>query len=601
MIHNRVLTVQQTEEPAKFEQTVTQQPERERDRFAVRPGGPTLLGVFSLSTVVLAGLVLVGAVLRLYLLADKSIWLGEAFSIILSQRSLGDLPGLIVETDAHPLLYYLALKLWLVLGESPGHVRLLSAIFSIISIPLMFLLASSLFEDTRAGLIGAAILALSPLHIWYAQEARMYAMLIFFVLASAYFLILALRDGRPRDWVAYVLTTTIALYTDYGAIWYVAAVTAFYLLSWRRFPGRARAWLLSLAAIILLYLPWLPSLLAQLRQVNAEFWLPAPTFQTILNVFLDFNSLNFPWIALSVLYMTVIFVWAFIVPGRAWQRRLTVLWLSVPLLLALLLSLRQPVFLSRNLIAASLAYYLLIVGTVMRFNSTQALVLLLAPLFLMNLVSIGYNAWREEKENWSDLTVYVAERAQAVYGGLAVFVPAYAELPFAYYSRQHDLSLDTQGFPQDDSLLRPAPKPVDDLASVLADRPFIWLVQRDVETVDPDWTVKDWLDNNGYVRGRDFVSGELSVLSYTRWDVLRDPWQAHLPEPASRSVKDLFLPFIVEGSSDAPEEPATHIVQSGETLLAISRLYGTTVEALVVANNIGNPDRISAGQVLIIP
>jgi LysM repeat protein len=45
----------------------------------------------------------------------------------------------------------------------------------------------------------------------------------------------------------------------------------------------------------------------------------------------------------------------------------------------------------------------------------------------------------------------------------------------------------------------------------------------------------------------------------------------------------------------------THTVQPGENLTAIARQYGITVQALVAANQISNPDRVDAGTVLTIP
>ena len=46
---------------------------------------------------------------------------------------------------------------------------------------------------------------------------------------------------------------------------------------------------------------------------------------------------------------------------------------------------------------------------------------------------------------------------------------------------------------------------------------------------------------------------------------------------------------------------ATYTVQTGDTLFSIASRFGTTVEALVEANNITNPDLIRVGQVLTIP
>jgi uncharacterized membrane protein len=137
------------------------------------------------------------------LLADKSIWLDEAFSITISQHNLLDLLRLIVRTDTHPPLYYLVLKLWLVFGDSEMQARLLSALFSMASIPLMYYLATLIYADKRVGLIAATILVFSPFHVWYAQETRMYAMLIFFVLASACFFFGRCVPAERLVWVCH--------------------------------------------------------------------------------------------------------------------------------------------------------------------------------------------------------------------------------------------------------------------------------------------------------------------------------------------------------------------------------------------------------------
>ncbi|MBP7332579.1 MAG: LysM peptidoglycan-binding domain-containing protein, partial [Firmicutes bacterium] len=46
---------------------------------------------------------------------------------------------------------------------------------------------------------------------------------------------------------------------------------------------------------------------------------------------------------------------------------------------------------------------------------------------------------------------------------------------------------------------------------------------------------------------------------------------------------------------------ATYTVQTGDTLFAIAQRYGVTVEAIVQANSITNPNVIFVGQVLTIP
>lgn len=52
------------------------------------------------------------------------------------------------------------------------------------------------------------------------------------------------------------------------------------------------------------------------------------------------------------------------------------------------------------------------------------------------------------------------------------------------------------------------------------------------------------------------------------------------------------------GRSDGTE---TYVVRSGDTLSAIANRFDTTVEALVEANDIADPDAIDIGQELTIP
>ncbi|MBI3286892.1 MAG: glycosyltransferase family 39 protein, partial [Chloroflexi bacterium] len=184
----------------------------------------------------LAAIFSLGIALRLFRLGDQSLWLDEAFSVTLSRKPVLEMLRLIVLSDSHPPLYYLLLHFWMILGDSEVLVRLLSALLSGASILTMYALGRAMYSHS-VGLTAALILALSPFHIWYAQEARMYALLSLGVLASAYFLVRALQTNHVKHWTGFVFTTTLALYSDTGAIWYVAAITLFGLLSWRSQKG----------------------------------------------------------------------------------------------------------------------------------------------------------------------------------------------------------------------------------------------------------------------------------------------------------------------------------------------------------------------------
>jgi len=59
--------------------------------------------------------------------------------------------------------------------------------------------------------------------------------------------------------------------------------------------------------------------------------------------------------------------------------------------------------------------------------------------------------------------------------------------------------------------------------------------------------------------------------------------------------------IIPSGGTAPPPQSSVHIVRWGDTLSAIARRYGTTINAIVQANQIRNPQLISVGQRLLIP
>ena len=91
--------------------------------------------------------------------------------------------------DIHPPLYYALLHAWAaLLGTGPAALRLLSLVVGVLTIPLLYLVARRMLS-TRAALLAALLLTISPLHVYYSQEVRMYglvALLSVGVLAAAW-------------------------------------------------------------------------------------------------------------------------------------------------------------------------------------------------------------------------------------------------------------------------------------------------------------------------------------------------------------------------------------------------------------------------------
>jgi hypothetical protein len=119
--------------------------------------------------------------------------------------------------NMQPLYFLLQYFFWPLVGFSAFMLRFVPSLFALLTLVMTFKLGEVLF-GWQAGLLGALLVALLPLHVHYAQIARPYSLLALFSLASAYFLLQALTTGRPAHWVGFALTATVNFYTHFNSL-----------------------------------------------------------------------------------------------------------------------------------------------------------------------------------------------------------------------------------------------------------------------------------------------------------------------------------------------------------------------------------------------
>ncbi|MDQ3769119.1 MAG: hypothetical protein M3370_06550, partial [Actinomycetota bacterium] len=141
-----------------------------------------------------AGIVLVVGALMIFSLwlrtraLGASLWMDEGLSIGIASQPFFDIPG-VLRQDGSPPLYYLMLNVWMnVVGRGPADTQGLSVAVSLLAVPGGLWAGWTLF-DKRVGLICAALAAFNPFLTTYAQETRMYSlMVVLSLIASALFL-----------------------------------------------------------------------------------------------------------------------------------------------------------------------------------------------------------------------------------------------------------------------------------------------------------------------------------------------------------------------------------------------------------------------------
>ena len=138
-------------------------------------------------------------------------------------------------SESNPPLYYVLAWAWAkAFGRGEFELRSLTALFGTAVVPIAFLIGRRL-ASRRAGLILAAFVAVNPMLIWYSQEARSYALLVFFCALSFYFFLRALDYARGWDLALWALSSALALCSHYFAVFPVAIEAAWLLVSLRVF------------------------------------------------------------------------------------------------------------------------------------------------------------------------------------------------------------------------------------------------------------------------------------------------------------------------------------------------------------------------------
>ena len=508
-------------------------------------------------------IILMGGFLRVLLLGSKGMWLDETFSVWMASHSLPELLQWIVRIDQHPPLYYFLLHYWIALfGDTPYYVRLLSALFGAGAIPIIYLIGKRM-SGAAMGLAAAVLLALSPFHIYFAQETRMYALLTFNAAAAIYALVRLLTDPRAvrpigsqfweylrvrrwssiqtiatdLAWVAFIVFSVATMLSHNTAVLFPLATNVFVLgllLFQRIMRSEAQPsfqapalgnWVKAQFGIFLLWSPWLYFFIKQASAVDQRFWIPAPTWDTVVRTLQSFLNASAPLPASQaavvwLLYGAVLCLG--LVHFRKQMARLMflVVLLAVPFLGELIVSVRRPIFYDRTLIWTTIPLFLLLAAGVVQVRFRFLMIALLGILSAFNLFAAGDYYRFYQKEDWSTAAGYVANFAEQ--DDLVLFNSNFVEISFDYYFKPfedlYSIQVVKQGVPLDlvdDGILEPemTARDVPGLISSLRGHDRVWLVYSHEQYTDPTGIISQTLASQmELIRQRDFYGGQ--VLLY---------------------------------------------------------------------------------------
>jgi len=215
---------------------------------------------------VLAFLTALGAAMRFASLDVQSFHHDEVITAArVIPGSFADMLDQVKRSESNPPLYYVLAWGWAkAFGTGEVGLRSLTALFGAATVPIVYCVGAEL-ASRRAGLIAAALAAVNPMLIWYSQEARSYAVLVFFCAVSLYFFVRARHTGKGRDLAFWALASALALCSHYFAVFAVAIEALWLLIALR---SRWRAVLPALAAVAAAGLALLPLITAQVNPAH---------------------------------------------------------------------------------------------------------------------------------------------------------------------------------------------------------------------------------------------------------------------------------------------------------------------------------------------
>lgn len=481
--------------------------------------------------------------LRLYRLEAKGLWVDEIFTAIFASAD-NDLAAvargpLSSPVPTPPLWFFITHFFVKVLGSSDAVVRLPSVVAGVLGLLALYKVGEVLFDQT-IGLISALLLAVSPAHLHFSQEARFYPGVVLFSLLTLYFLYRGVNSNEKKWWAGFTIATLANLYTHLTGF-FVLAIEILYaclLLMHDRVAARragatrrlsdtfALPLLISLGVIIAGYAPMMPYLLVGMQGPRG---LGNPgdidgldlSARYFLSLFGDFGA--GAGIALS-LYVAA-FLWGLIntIPKQRRQGLLVLLWTVVPFALVLLL--RPKHWFAAKYVIFILPLYLVTVSLGIihvaksvalflsqwnvlrspRFLPTLSLVSLVAIYGLMSISGLD-EAYAWQNDRWKSMGQLLTCNMQpedAVVPVPLVMLTMSAQDVMAYYGpTSEEADVVTVGSRSQ-------------MEDILANHRRVWIVVDRIADLDKSREIVEWLAPQPYVELS--VGSEAKVL-YTGKD-----------------------------------------------------------------------------------
>ena len=442
--------------------------------------------------------VVAGSFLRFFDLGFNSIWLDEAttyYQSLLSPLQIWQSMNL---TEFNPPLFYWMEHFMLMLGKSEIILRFIPAVVGILTIPLLYVIGKEFF-DKNVGIIAAAAWAVSPFMIYYSQEARAYAVMLFFISLAIIFYLRAFKNSTLTNWTLFGLFSAVAFWAHFYVFILIVALFIFPLFLWA--PNIKNELnnlkMLIIAGVVFLAITF-PLIIVAVRLFGEEVT-SANVFgmQGLMLVVETFNQISGFSYLLAVLFVCLFIVGviqAFLIDKT---KGLFLTWTVLFTLCAsYILSSKMSLF-PRHQMFIAIMFFTGVAISYKVFYSLwhhKAVVYLFVTVLVLVSVPVLATYYSEySKDDWRGFAGYLEGKAHP--GDEIVTVPGYMSQPLNFYYSNATAGTTESGANSGR-----------DLANLYAARDnstIYFVVTQDIYAEDPAGDAVEWLNNNTKTIGHD--------------------------------------------------------------------------------------------------
>jgi mannosyltransferase len=437
-------------------------------------------------------LTIISAILRFTNLGFNSLWLDEATTQYISSSTLSGIWEIVVGGEFNPPLFYWMEHYMLMLGNTEIILRLLPAIFGILTIPVIYYVGKE-FIDKNVGIIAAAVFTFSPFLIFYSQEARAYAMMMFFVATSMIFYFRAMKNDELLNWLLFSIFSALALWSHFYAFIIIFSLIL-YAIAIKLIQGNKKSLVfvgLSIGSFIIMISPLL---LIALRLFGIRS-ATTPAFGIqglglILGTFIELSGFS----DVIMIISTILFFLGIIVLfGSDYSKYSKGLFLLVITTLVFIFSLifsykipmvpRYLIFFDTIFVLGIAASYKGLYKVVKDSRIVYAFIALLVLMSVPMLTSYysGYT-----KDDWKGFSNDLNNLTQP--GDIVVVVPAYIATPLNYYySNITDVTMEYGAYNNIG---------LNNVTKLKTNNTIYYVVTPDISAADPSGSALQWLNQN---------------------------------------------------------------------------------------------------------